>query len=218
MKKYFSLFASILTVSIFISSCATSNDVASNKLIQKRKHLKGYHISTGKSLFNKTTLSQESESLLVLKNVKDNNALNIEQELKHHNFKSVELKEDIASSNVDNENTEASILKSHKSDAENTHTTAQTTEATSLVVSNTKPSKKALKKIINNKKKTNTKAESSSDEMLILLVILCFIFPPLAVGLKTDWDLTKLLISILLTIFFWVPGIIYAILVVFDII
>ncbi|MDX1349704.1 MAG: YqaE/Pmp3 family membrane protein [Putridiphycobacter sp.] len=218
MKKYFSLFVSILTVSIFISSCATSNDVASNKLIQKRKHLKGYHISTGQSLFNKSSLSQESESLLVLKNVKDNDALNIERELRHNNFKSVELKEDIASSNVDNESTEASNLKLNKSDTEKTPTTAQTTDETSLVVSNTTSSKKSLKKIINNKKKTHTKAESSSDEMLILLIILCFIFPPIAVGLKTDWDLTKLLISILLTIFFWVPGIIYAILVVFDII
>ncbi|MBI1835801.1 MAG: YqaE/Pmp3 family membrane protein [Flavobacteriia bacterium] len=54
--------------------------------------------------------------------------------------------------------------------------------------------------------------------MLILLVLLCFLIPPIAVGLKTNWDLTKLLISIILTLLFLVPGVIYALLVVFDVI
>lgn len=49
---------------------------------------------------------------------------------------------------------------------------------------------------------------------MVLLIILAFIFPPLAVGLASDWDVTKLLISILLSIFFWVPGVIYALFVI----
>ncbi|PZE16920.1 hypothetical protein DNU06_11575 [Putridiphycobacter roseus] len=87
-----------------------------------------------------------------------------------------------------------------------------------LVNNNQTTSKKALKKIIKNKKNTSDSSENSADDLLILLVILCFLLPPIAVGIKTDWDITKLLISILLTIFFWLPGIIYALLVVLDVI
>jgi uncharacterized membrane protein YqaE (UPF0057 family) len=55
--------------------------------------------------------------------------------------------------------------------------------------------------------------ESSSEEE-ILLIILCFLLPPLAVGLATNWDTKKTIISIVLSLFFWVPGIIYALIVV----
>jgi uncharacterized membrane protein YqaE (UPF0057 family) len=43
---------------------------------------------------------------------------------------------------------------------------------------------------------------------------LCFLFPPLAVF--TTGRVGSLLLNIILTIFFWVPGIIHAILVVND--
>jgi len=43
---------------------------------------------------------------------------------------------------------------------------------------------------------------------------LCFIFPPLAVF--STGRLGALILNILLTIFFWIPGIIHAILVVND--
>ena len=54
-----------------------------------------------------------------------------------------------------------------------------------------------------------------SDEM-ILLTILCFLIPFLAVGLATDWDITKVLICLILSLFFWIPGVIYALLVVLN--
>ncbi len=54
------------------------------------------------------------------------------------------------------------------------------------------------------------------DDTTILLYILCFILPPLAVGIVTDWDVLPLVISIILTCLFWVPGIIYAIYQVFK--
>jgi uncharacterized membrane protein YqaE (UPF0057 family) len=49
--------------------------------------------------------------------------------------------------------------------------------------------------------------------MTLLLIILCFVLPPLAVALATD-SVSSLLISILLTLLFWIPGVIYALIVV----
>ena len=42
--KHFSAIGLIAFLSLFLSSCSTSNDVVSNRLIQKRKYNKGWHI------------------------------------------------------------------------------------------------------------------------------------------------------------------------------
>lgn len=55
---------------------------------------------------------------------------------------------------------------------------------------------------------------SNSDVNLILLVILSILLPPLAVYLYED-DITSLFwIDVILTIFFWIPGVIFALVVV----
>ena len=51
--------------------------------------------------------------------------------------------------------------------------------------------------------------------MFLLLVLLCLIIPPLAVFLITD-DLKTTLISLLLTILFWLPGVIFAFYILFT--
>jgi uncharacterized membrane protein YqaE (UPF0057 family) len=58
------------------------------------------------------------------------------------------------------------------------------------------------------------KAKRETDH--VLLIILCILLPPLAVYLKEDEINYKFWLSILLTLLFWLPGIIYALLVVFD--
>lgn len=50
---------------------------------------------------------------------------------------------------------------------------------------------------------------TSQTNMKILLVVLCFFLPPLAVYLKTNVVKTAL-INLLLSIFFWIPGVIHA--------
>ena len=50
----------------------------------------------------------------------------------------------------------------------------------------------------------------------VLLVIFSILLPPLAVYLKEGQANSKFWISILFTLLFWLPGIIYALLVVFD--
>ena len=75
-----------------------------------------------------------------------------------------------------------------------------------------KESKKWLKEYRAEKKAGKSKRETDQT----LLIILCILLPPLAVYLKEDEINSKFWISILLTLLFWLPGIIYALLVVFD--
>ena len=49
-----------------------------------------------------------------------------------------------------------------------------------------------------------------------LLYVLCLFIPPLAVGLKTDWETKPLIINILLCLLCGIPGVIHAFLVVAD--
>lgn len=68
-------------------------------------------------------------------------------------------------------------------------------------------------------KKVATESKSSlnampSDVPTWVLYVLCFVFPAIAVGLATDWDITKTIIALVLSVFFWLPGIIYALIVV----
>ncbi len=66
--------------------------------------------------------------------------------------------------------------------------------------------------------KPNTASTSNTNDVeLLLLVILAIILPPLAVLLARGTG-SEFLLSIILTILFWVPGEIYALLVVFDVI
>jgi len=78
---------------------------------------------------------------------------------------------------------------------------------------NSVPKRNKVSKFMESKKlakRANKSSGSDEDILLILLVILCFLIPPLAVGIASDWDLTMLLISIILTLLFWIPGVLFA--------
>jgi len=83
-----------------------------------------------------------------------------------------------------------------------------------------------IKEIVNSetlKKRTRSFADSidqlrtntSEDVPFWLLIVLAIILPPLAVGLKFGIS-TEFWISILLTLLFWLPGVIYALILILD--
>ena len=76
---------------------------------------------------------------------------------------------------------------------------------------------KEVKKMVS-QYKADKRAGKSSDDRIILLVILAILLPPLAVYLKEEEINTKFWISLILTLLFWIPGVVYALLVVFDVI
>jgi len=74
-----------------------------------------------------------------------------------------------------------------------------------------KAAKKELKKLKADKKAGKLdKAETA----FWLLIVLCILLPPLAVYLHEGEINSKFWISILLTLLFWLPGVIYALIVV----
>lgn len=72
-----------------------------------------------------------------------------------------------------------------------------------------KEAKKALRHF-----KADKKAGQAPSDNTVLLVILAILLPPLAVYLHQGEVNTKFWISVLLTLLFWLPGIIYALIVI----
>ena len=64
--------------------------------------------------------------------------------------------------------------------------------------------------------KADKKAGKEAETDTVLLAILAILLPPLAVYLKEGVINSKFWISLILTLIFWIPGVIYALLVVFD--
>ena len=74
-----------------------------------------------------------------------------------------------------------------------------------------KEAKKELRKF-----KADKKAGKAAEESTVLLVILAILLPPLAVYLHEDEINTRFWISVVLTLLFWIPGVIYALIVVLS--
>lgn len=62
--------------------------------------------------------------------------------------------------------------------------------------------------------KAEKKAGRAAEDNTVLLVILAILLPPLAVYLHQGEVNTKFWISLLLTLLFWLPGVIYALIVI----
>ncbi|TAE15064.1 MAG: YqaE/Pmp3 family membrane protein [Bacteroidetes bacterium] len=73
-------------------------------------------------------------------------------------------------------------------------------------------------KAVVKKHKADKKAGKTTEANTVLLAILAILLPPLAVYLKNKEINTQFWISLVLTLLFIVPGIIYALLVVLDVI
>jgi uncharacterized membrane protein YqaE (UPF0057 family) len=74
-----------------------------------------------------------------------------------------------------------------------------------------KDAKKELKKF-----KSDKRSGKSAETSTVLLVILAILLPPLAVYLHEDVINSRFWISIVLTLLFWIPGVIYALIIVLS--
>ena len=196
-----------VVAAVLVTGCGVTENGFSSASMQKRKYTKGFYFSKnhrftkGKSAHaNETTLhsnetsSTDYEALVLDK--KEPMLGESQVKVQTQNKQQVELR-----------STDIQAPKSGKAD---------------VLVSETK-SEKETKQIVksNHSDKVVTKHESNSnksmaDDLLILCIILCFFIPPLAVGIWTNIDWTKVLISLLLTLLFFLPGLIYSLLVVLD--
>lgn len=211
MKQIISKSSFLITlVAVFalvFSSCSTSESVVNNGFLQKRKYNKGFHKSIKK---NNKTQDVKNEEVLVFNNetnVEKTERVSIEKEtLEVEKTTPVAIEnnsiEEVAEVTVQENtiSTEEAPVKEHKA-----------VEKLAQKVAKVK-SKVNKDSIINNSSNTS----NTTDDMMILLIILAILLPFVAVGIYTDWDVTKVLIALLLSLLFWLPGIIYALLVIND--
>lgn len=208
------VFVAIVLSGLILSSCATNN-VASNGLIQKRKHNKGFHLNFPSKVSDnsevtakkETSKSQEYEQVVVAESID-----NIEEispiQLRNEMVSVIEVKEQ--SYIVENQE-KSSILKKDNG----------------VKVKKPFENKISAIKLIETKQKTTSTVidhaiqqgdyleykEGNRDNLRveqILLIVLCFLLPPLAVYLANGpWVL-----NLILTLLFWIPGVIHALIVV----
>lgn len=219
MRKYLNL-SLFVALAIVFASCGTNNNVVSNSLLSKRKHNKGFYFNK-KGNWKKSKDSKESESI----------AFNDEKQLKktaepretsaksyshasHSRMPATdrvsatdELRaadKEFESANDYSTDSYGYIAEDQVDQTENT--SRSTSKSNSVVSSETKH------------KKNKKKSSNSADGMFLLIVILTILIPFLGVAIYTNIDWMKTLICLLLTLLFYLPGLIYGFLVVFDVI
>lgn len=114
----------------------------------------------------------------------------------------------------------ASANTSYSKSGTNMHSIVEARRSEQLASVSKKELRKSLKSAMHQRKQSKNKHDGSvpssplADDMMLLCVILCFFLPPLAVYLWENEIGINFWISLVLTLFFWVPGIIFSLIVV----
>lgn len=207
MKSFIQLFSALFLLAILSNSCAVR--------IEKRTFNKGYMIDFN----NKNT---------VAKTTKEQNTTNNEEETKkqkHFTFSAKKQSKDkevaLAEANekkpltLSSKNSTSEIAEEKNN--ENTEVTAENTTTSSKQTIQTPLSKLKTFKTLKKTVKEQNSSKGNEEIALIILVLLALLLPPLAVYFVKDIG-TEFWISLILTLLFWVPGVVYALLIVFDVI
>lgn len=218
--KNFTLISTFLAALLFLGACATSNDVVSNRMISKRKYNRGFHIDLKKpQRSSKETLANDSEL---------NNKELVRQEKQVEQVKATANEETYAiiptqastKSSPVLAKEEALVTREGKQEVtKGVVTEKKTTNTTATFETVQQESyKKELKRTAKEELKKSKKSPLPvpADMFLIACIILAILIPPLAVLIYTNIDWMKVLIALLLWLLV-LPGIIYALLVVLDI-
>ena len=208
MKTNAIIFLSLLTT-LILGSCSTSNEVVGGGIFQKRKYNDGVYWnrtsnlkeSSGKNEKGHDIFKDEEKSSVSLYNesTKDLTSFAVNQKVAD------EIQIDEANSSELN----SSFILVDKNELPENNSSSQADNQKTSVIEKTKEYRNTAKK--ENKRKNN-----KADDMFIIAVILALLIPPLGVAVHTNIDWTKVVICLLLTFLFFLPGMIYALLVVFD--
>ena len=198
--------STLMLLSAFLFSCSTSNNVVNSGIFQKRKHNKGWYLRSESKLKALNDISKDvkksgskeiSNPSTEEKTIKTANAIAI----------SAESAKEFVLAGQDE------ILNSGPSTVKTEHVVK--TSIIKDVESQKQINKKYSKELKKDSRKNNSKR--NNDLSIVILVILALLIPPLAVFLVRGIG-TEFWISLILTLLFFLPGVIYALLVVLDII
>jgi uncharacterized membrane protein YqaE (UPF0057 family) len=193
---------------MILASCSTSSDVASNKLFQKRKYKKGWHVNSTRNVEEKTKVIQ-SDEIVESKSLETKEEITYEQEV---TSSAAVAQENVLTETADVVNAEESIKS--KVVFQSREQLVVASEISNPIVEGVVSS--IEKDVFTQNKNEKNKEDSSDDDMLILLYVLAVLIPFVAVGIVTDWDLETVLINILLTILCYIPGVIHAFIIIRD--
>ena len=188
-------FVGLLLVA-FMASCSTSSDVVSSNRIQKRKYNKGFHLNIGKKdKSNDVAVIARANRSTVGAKVNSASPMEI-------------MVAEVQEENIVSAKNATSTIKVKRTKSSESTTIAVTEEATTEIADMSAPVKE------NKKEKSTSSSQKSSSAPVWLIWVLAILLPFVGVGLVTDWDITLTLIALGLTLLFWVPGVIFALIVV----
>ena len=225
MKKVLSIHL-LIAFAVVFASCGTNNSVVSNSLISKRKHTKGFHFNKKGNI--KTSKSHKKEEGIAFDDSRKNNIVDTkgqERKLNQSNSKKniPVQKERVGWMALQKE--EAQEIQNEISTGDTERTASEGVQNESASNKTTYADKQAVAHSIRKEAKNTLKSESKKgasgsddDAMFVLIVILTILIPPLGVAIYTNIDWMKVLIALVLTLLFYLPGLIYGLLVVFDVI
>jgi uncharacterized membrane protein YqaE (UPF0057 family) len=188
MKKIFKLILIGVSVAVIAPACS----------IEKRVHNPGYHI-TWNSLKSSTNGAETAEQTPTEKT--------------HAHATISKLQTNAAKSILDKSTVTEEMQASTKAADKKIVAVNKTATAVAPIASKKAFNQHDLKKIAKasatKKGVKNTPANNNDDE-LILLYLLAILIPFVAVGIVTDWDLTDVVINLLLCLLCYIPGVIHA--------
>jgi len=197
---------------LLIAGCSTSNEVASNKLFQKRKYQKGWHVNASPR-FDKNSVHTEEELVeareLLVETEKEEKVLVASQSINASQNETIEFSEELVE--------EMNVSFFQKFQSENTeNVTKLDLPSTALEIEPIELNEVEIEPSNQQISPSNTESNSTDDDMLLLLYLCAIFIPFVAVGIATDWELDKVLIAVLLSFLCWIPGVIYAFIIIRD--
>lgn len=216
-----------IILAVLMNSCATSNDVVSNRLISKRKYTKGLFVK--KNLKLKSDGVEESENYAMSAKETQKETKTESANLNLSVRETQGISSDVASNQhiVSSDNVDINLVEDRNNAPYSVQTnTAQSNSESFSSEVTTKERKQELKQQL----KANKKLDDSDILMLVLLIILAIILPPVAVAIYRGIDNIFWLDLILFLIgfggFWFLPiagiaalaAVIIAFLVIFDVI
>lgn len=205
-------FLAVILAAFILASCGTSHDVVDGGLFQKRKYNKGYHISKKSKTVNKKGQSDgEVASASSIEKVELKTA-SIEVEPITSDQTVITESSEIIAANMESEKNEVITAQKPK---------VQSTFATKAPFKKDRNLDRGGSNLINQstpvsfEKKHNTSDSKETTDNTLLLVIIAFFIPFLAVGLY-DGISGRFWLSLILTLLFWLPGFIYALIVILE--
>ncbi len=200
MSRSFKLFGLLIAAGMLFASCSTDKGLT----IEKRKYRGGYHVEWHGNKKHDKHVKQDQEQIRENMTMMDQMA---PTQLTASTDQTVALQ--------NAQELQSEVANSTKQTSTNSKYANVMSETSTMSKAEIKQLKKDIRKEIKQELKASAAAQDGASGLpMWLIAIFCIILPPLAVGLELGIG-TPFWINILLTLLFWIPGIIHAFIVIF---